>query len=283
MFYFRYSKIQKPNLLYTSPFILQIVMNHGLIVNYSDTDSEEGEENQKKFEVVQEKPPPAKKIKLPNPLKNIITPNDDDEIIDDPALHDHRVRSFPHVRGNWATYIFIQPKDLDFSQIQQELLEFFKLKQNLDVKPIENPHLSVSKVVTLQHIWIKDFTTSLQEKLKTRLKTSFRLRIIPNIKILVNEEKTRTFICIEIDSNSYLRNLVKCCDQTLLEFQKEPFYDPPEFHISLAWILGDNQNNIVTKHLIPIAQNWLDSQDQTNIEVNSVHCKIGNKLFDLKI
>ena len=254
-------------------------MNHGLIVNYSDTDSEE-EEN--KFEIVQQ--PPTKKIKLPNPLKNTITPNEnDDEIIDDPSLHDHRVRSFPHVRGNWATYIFIQPKDIDFNQIQQELLEFFKLKLNLDVKPIENPHLSVSKVVTLQHIWIKDFTKSLQEKLKTRLKTSFRLRIQPNIKILVNEEKTRTFICIEIDSNSYLRNLVKCCDQTLLEFQKEPFYDPPEFHISLAWILGDNQNNIDTKNLIPIAQSWLDSQDQTNFEVDSVHCKIGNKLFDLKI
>ena len=46
-------------------------MNHGLIVNYSDSDSEE-EEDQKIFEIVQEKPPPAKKIKLPNPLKNII-------------------------------------------------------------------------------------------------------------------------------------------------------------------------------------------------------------------
>ena len=72
-------------------------MSHGLVADYTDSEEEEQEINE----------PPSKKLKLPNPLKN--NSFDNEEVIDDPALHDFRVRSFPHVRGNWATYVFIQP------------------------------------------------------------------------------------------------------------------------------------------------------------------------------
>lgn len=30
--------------------------------------------------------------------------------LDDPQEHDGRVRSFPHVRGNWATFIYVKCK-----------------------------------------------------------------------------------------------------------------------------------------------------------------------------
>ena len=32
-----------------------------------------------------------------------------------PALHDHRIRSFPHARGNWATSVYIKVRDKRFS------------------------------------------------------------------------------------------------------------------------------------------------------------------------
>ena len=60
------------------------------------------------------------------------------------------------------------------------------------------------------------------------------------INVLVNEEKTRTFIAIQVQSSKALEQVVKCCDDSLLEFDiQDKFYDPPEFHISFAWILGD--------------------------------------------
>lgn len=30
--------------------------------------------------------------------------------IDNPDLHNGRVRSFPHVRGNWATFVYVKCK-----------------------------------------------------------------------------------------------------------------------------------------------------------------------------
>ena len=242
-------------------------MSHGLVADYTDSEEEEQEINE----------PPLKKLKLPNPLKN--NSFDNEEVIDDPALHDFRVRSFPHVRGNWATYVFIQPSEIEFSDLQKCIHEHLKFKK-FDVKLIDKPHLSVSRVVTLQHIWINSFTKSLQHQFKIGLKP-FRIRFEPNVKILVNEEKTRTFIGIDILSNSFLKQLVKCCDQTLIEFNKEAFFDPPDFHISLAWCLGDQ--SIDTKELSQITQDWINTLDQPYIEVNSVNCKIGNKLFELKL
>lgn len=43
------------------------------------------------------------------PLPSIITRSSSDgEVhIDDPNEHDGRTRSFPHERGNWATYLYI--------------------------------------------------------------------------------------------------------------------------------------------------------------------------------
>lgn len=32
------------------------------------------------------------------------------EVMDDPNFHEGRIRSFPHERGNWATYVYIPCK-----------------------------------------------------------------------------------------------------------------------------------------------------------------------------
>ena len=99
--------------------------------------------------------------------------------MDDPSLHDNRLRSFPHVRGNWASYIFINPKtEIDFSPVQNSILKF--LQQNnpeLECKAIDEPHLSISRVFTLQYHWISSFVQGLQTRLKNNVK-SFTLRLL---------------------------------------------------------------------------------------------------------
>ena len=242
-------------------------MSHGLaLLAAYDEDSSESDYEEKQ---------PTKKIKLQNPLKDIkIGEEPTEEVIDDPSLHDHRIRSFPHVRGNWATYAFIKT-DIDWSHLQTKLKTCLE-RQGIDAKDIKDPHLSVSKVVTLQYHWIQPFTQTIQDKLKSRL-VPFKLSIGPGIKVLVNEDFTRTFITIEVQSNKYLNEVVKCCDETLVEYDKDTFYDPPEFHVSLLWTLGDQKSLIDTKALEKCVQ------DIEAVEVDFVHCKIGNKHFSLKL
>ena len=240
-------------------------MSHGLaLLAAYDQDSSDNEEE-----------PPKKKVKLQNPLKNIkIGDEESEEIIDDPSLHDYRSRSFPHVRGNWATYAFIKT-DQDWSQLQSRLKTCLA-KQDIIAQDILEPHLSVSKVVTLQHHWIQPFVQAFQAKLKSRL-VPFKLNIGQAIKVLVNEDLTRTFITVQVQSHKYLNEVVKCCDEVLDEYKKEPFYDPPEFHVSLLWTLGNQKSVIDVKALEQVLEH-IDP-----IEVDLVHCKIGNKIFSLNL
>ena len=121
-------------------------------------------------------------------------------------------------------------------------------------------------------------TQSLQKRLKSIVQP-FKLNIGPLIKVLVNEEKTRTFITIQVSNSKALEQLVKCCDESLLEFDiHDKFYDPPEFHISFAWILGDQGENIDLENLQKCLEETIEQ-----VDVDSVMCKVGNKLFKLKL
>ena len=245
-------------------------MSHGLalLAAYDQDSSSDNEEEEVKE-------PPVKKVKLQNPLKNIkIGKESKEDVSDDPSLHDYRIRSFPHVRGNWATYAFIKTEQ-DWSQLQSRLKTCLA-KQDIIAQDIPEPHLSVSKVVTLQYHWIQPFTQAFQAKLKSRL-VPFKLNIGQGIKVLVNEDFTRTFITVQVRSHKYLNEVVKCCDETLEAYNKETFYEPPEFHVSLLWALGNQKSVIDVKALEEVLEN-IDS-----IQVDFVHCKIGKRIYSLNL
>ena len=46
-------------------------------------------------------------MKLPIPSDILSMFGSQDEPFDDPALHDGRIRSFAHERGNWASFVYI--------------------------------------------------------------------------------------------------------------------------------------------------------------------------------
>ena len=130
--------------------------------------------------------------------------------------------------------------------------------------------------MTLQYHWIQPFTQTFQARLKSRL-VPFKLNVGQGIKVLVNEDFTRTFITVQVQSHKYLTEVVKCCDETLEEYNKETFYEPPEFHVSLLWTLGNQKSVIDVKALEQVLE------DIDSIQVDFVHCKIGNKIFSLNL
>lgn len=51
------------------------------------------------------------KLRLPLPQIFSKAPEIDEHVpVDDPLLHGGRIRSFPHERGNWVTYVYIPCK-----------------------------------------------------------------------------------------------------------------------------------------------------------------------------
>ena len=104
------------------------------------------------------------------------------------------------------------------------------------------------------------------------------LSLAPKLDILVNDEGSRTFITVSIPEHRNLVELVKSCDETLVEFDKEVFFKPANFHISLVWALGDQRAKIDLKSL----QICLDELEETTFFVDRTNCKIGNKLYTNK-
>ena len=99
-------------------------------------------------------------------MKSVQIGDSEPEFIDDPNLHDNRIRSFAHVRGNWASYIFIDPnKDIDFAPLQDSILNFFsKYYPSLECKVIKGSF-------SLKRISIFDFTTKMMH---TKLEHNLR-------------------------------------------------------------------------------------------------------------
>ena len=68
---------------------------HSSLVSYSDSPSEDDDDSTPA--------PTPKKRRLPALSSSIVVPTP----IDDPSKHQGRIRSSPHVEGQWAAYVYI--------------------------------------------------------------------------------------------------------------------------------------------------------------------------------
>lgn len=92
----------------------------------------------------------------------------------------------------------------------------------LNVQKVEDLHISLTKTVILKHHWIDSFT----ESVKNRTKHIKKFMILfGNLKIYCNEERTRTFIGLQIRTGyDSLMKLVEVLDGCLEEFSLPTFY-----------------------------------------------------------
>lgn len=119
------------------------------------------------------------------PVPSIISEKSvNDSYADEPEKHKGRLRSFPHERGNWSTYVYIPcmyaslsllvncnccnymffcylvtPSKKLFCFINILLRECSKITE-FDI--IEDFHLSLSRTVVLKYHWITSFFSSLK-------------------------------------------------------------------------------------------------------------------------
>jgi len=215
---------------------------------------------------------PLGSVPLPKAINEMF--QQEEEVVDDPALHEGRSRSFAHQANSWATYIYLDVKAFDLEDARDLLLK------ELDLEPIPNPHLSLSKVVSLRHHWLPPLTASLQNSLSQERKFYLGL---DKLQVYVNEECSRTFVGLTAGAGwGQLTRLTKKVDTALQEYNLPPFYRPPSFHCSLAWCLGDRRASIIPR-LQKLSLKMVDCLEEDAILVDAVHCKAGNNHFSFKL
>ncbi|MEE6500234.1 hypothetical protein FKM82_003712 [Ascaphus truei] len=163
--------------------------------------------------------------------------SDNEEGREDVTEHGGRIRSFKHERGNWATYIYVPYQACDeFLDLLDELVSV-AADHKVSMHKMSEFHISQSQTVVLRHHWINPFVQSLRD----RLRSMSRFHCIADrIKVYTNQEKTRTFLGLEVTVGmEHLMEVVSDVDQSLQEFDLQTFYPDPSFHVSLAWCVGD--------------------------------------------
>ncbi|KAJ8343871.1 hypothetical protein SKAU_G00312000 [Synaphobranchus kaupii] len=199
---------------------------------------------------------------------------------EDSSQHGGRVRSFQHERGNWATHVYLPySADDGFLDLVGEMMQVVSAR-GLSLTWAEEFHVSLSQTVILRHHWIQPFVLSL----RTGLASSPRMVCLAEkMKVYINEEKTRTFLGVEITTgHAQLLEVMRAVDRTMEEFSLSTFYKNPSFHISLAWSVGDCADRLRSECLQEL-QATLDSHEDGSFllrfDCDELRCKSGNKVF----
>ncbi|XP_020819164.1 U6 snRNA phosphodiesterase 1 isoform X2 [Phascolarctos cinereus] len=186
-------------------------------------------------------PPPLPRLPIPDSVLNMF-PDPEDGIVDDIEKHGGRIRTFPHERGIWATHVWVpyEAKEDFFDLLDLLMTQARRVLPRL-VK-MEEFHVSLSQSVVLRYHWITPFVQSL----KSRMAFFHRFLFTANqVKVYTNQEKTRTFIGLEVTAgHAQFLDLVSEVDRVMEEFDLATFYKEPSFHISLAWCVGDVQSEL---------------------------------------
>jgi 2'-5' RNA ligase len=266
-----------------------------LLSTYSDSDNDNedgndgGEENISVPALSTDLPIAAiakcrEKLPVPGDIQNMFS-DKTDAVNNNSEDHGGRIRSFAHVRGNWASFVCLpfhtkNPSLAAMVEIIQASLEEFPDQPKVTI--IDEFHLSLSKTVVLHHHWIEPFIRSLKKCFLTQKRFDV---IFTEFNVYLNEEKTRTFIGMNIFATDTLFNLIKDCDTCLTEYGLEKYYENASFHVSLAWCVGD-QDKWMRSQLLPLLNSKLDkildadsSLQASNVQ--SVQLKTGNRVFKI--
>ena len=161
------------------------------------------------------------------------------------SKHQGRIRSFEHFEGNWPSHIFIPVQSTShLCQFHEDIINFLRdtFDNDLHIFPLQDCHISLSRTVPVRHYWIEPLFTELKKQTENIHQYFFSAT---NLKVYKNDEKTRTFIGLEISNGSEnFLPIVQKIDQIFEGFGLEKYYESPSFHFSIAWFLNDRYDEI---------------------------------------
>lgn len=215
--------------------------------------------------------------------------------------HSGKVRSFPHVEGNYALHVYI-PVPLSSAakrQLEPLMKKAFSIASEL--KPMEidllsHPssahmshepklakeyHLSLSRTVPIRVHQINSIVAMLQHKFECQ--KGFWLEL-DQWEVFVNDEQTRSFLSLEVVG----QGLSKICRQInivneVFKLHNLPeYYETPRPHISVAWAMGN-----ATPSLKKCVQELTKSSESTHRvplwshPLKKIECKIGSQTYSI--
>lgn len=274
-----------------------------LLASYGDSDSESDSSPPVSIPPGSQLPSPL----LPPPLSLLTPPNsliagtlDDLQTIQPP-----RVRSFPHVDGNYAVHVYIpvhipQPARKEASQFLKKVssnvpglhvVDADILLDNLlnDYQKLENIalgrefHISLGRTVPVRVHQIDSMITMLRQKLQLQKRYWIDFN---KWEVFVNDDRTRTFLSIEVLTGglSEITKQIQAVNEVYRLHNLPEFYKDPRPHISLAWALGDADE--LLRKVVDETKKHLEAGGSLQkrvftVKFSGIECKIGHKTYKI--
>ncbi|EKX53414.1 hypothetical protein GUITHDRAFT_48966, partial [Guillardia theta CCMP2712] len=149
-----------------------------------------------------------------------------------------RIRSFPHVEGNYAGFVFVSLKQVpELQTLAMQVFDNARKKLPSEVVlhriTLDEMHISLSRTLVVKRHQIQPLVNRLRKALHSI--PSFHMKMSA-VELLSNEEGTRSFVCMTVRPvEDEMLKIVKTTDEVLRSFKLQPYYEDMHFHASVAW------------------------------------------------
>ncbi|KGN50332.1 U6 snRNA phosphodiesterase [Cucumis sativus] len=240
----------------------------------------------------------------PPPLSLLNFPNSTCVLDDLPIDQATRVRSFPHVQGNYALHVYIPvyvPTNarkevalfmkkisslvpaLHLVDIDIPLDVLCKDDQKLEQAWAREFHISLSRTVPIRVHQIDSIVTMLRQKLQSPRRYWIDFS---KWETFVNDDLSRTFLSMEIITGGLMeiRKQIQVVNEVYKLHNLPEFYKEARPHISVAWALGDVSqlsSQAVHNELKRSAVKEPFKRCIFTTKFNGIECKIGKKMYKI--
>ncbi|KAL5858966.1 hypothetical protein ACOSQ4_000262 [Xanthoceras sorbifolium] len=245
-------------------------------------------------------------LPLPPPPLSLINPPNSLGMVDCLSSgQPSRVRSFPHVEGNYAVHVYI-PVFIP-SAPKKEMTQFLKkvsaVAPGLHVVDVDVPlnslykddsklqqlalgrefHISLGRTVPIRVHQIDSIVPMLRQKLQSQRRYWIDFS---TWEVFVNDDCTRTFLSIEVITGGLLEitKQIQVVNEVYKLHNLPEFYKDARPHISLAWALGDVHSSlkrVVEEEIKRLSVEGTLQKRIFSVKFSGIQCKIGNKTYNI--
>lgn len=207
-------------------------------------------------------------------------------------VHQGRIRSFPHVEGQFATHVYFELTiNGEQNKHISQLLHVFDTGEETFHHMEEPFHVSLSRTVAITSVQIQSLLSGLKQALKKTIMThrkrprkaiveacSLHVRIGESASILVNDERTRTFLSLSVSlqGSTPLERVIHQVSKVFKRHGLPEYYEGPNIHTSIGWCLGNQEGHMQRLLESPICQKNLKDLSWSS-SVTQILCRIGKK------
>ncbi|KAK6936458.1 U6 snRNA phosphodiesterase 1 [Dillenia turbinata] len=246
-------------------------------------------------------------LPLPPPPLSLLNPPNCAGIIGyEQAGEASRIRSFPHIEGNYALHVYIPVyiPPAPRKEITQFLTKVAACVPGIHVVDVDMPlntpcgdlgkleqvalgrefHISLGRTVPIRIHQIDTIVAMLRQKLQSRKRYWIDFS---KWEVFVNDDLTRTFLSIEVIKGGLaeITKQINDVNEVYKLHNLPEFYKDPRPHISLAWALGDIRasfRRVVDEEMKKYVNAYgFVHKSVFTCRFGGIKCKIGNKTYDI--